>query len=227
MGETVNQRQANPKGFAALRPLLLLIIVAIIAGVGYYVWHSNKNASDTLNSASRDSQNASSATIAKNTEALSTKRPVGYLEIKEWGVKLPLINGDAGAYYSYNSSIYLHNALYDSVSIFDKNIDQAKNDDGKSCKDPGYPLFVISRAKTNDVNTLRDSKSPNFIGEMAPANFKALSFSKDYEFAGSSFSEAIPPCMVQKSGKLNSTLQAQYQQTKNSLTSSYNGIQAL
>jgi hypothetical protein len=41
----------NQKGFSAVEGILIFIIVAIIAGVGWYVWDSNKKTNDILNSA--------------------------------------------------------------------------------------------------------------------------------------------------------------------------------
>jgi len=43
----------NQKGFAALEALLIVVIVAIIAGTGYYIYHANKNTSSTYNAASK------------------------------------------------------------------------------------------------------------------------------------------------------------------------------
>jgi hypothetical protein len=211
----------SQNGLTAVKALIIVAILGIIGGVGYYVHNSqnkvNKNDSQTANS---------SAAPSTNGPAVNYKSPEKYLVINEWGVKVPLGGDDIGAYYSYNSSASLHNPLYDSVSIFDKSIDDAKNDDGTSCKNPNYPLFVISRAKSGDVNSLKDSKNPNFIGETAPVNFQAYSFAKDYEFAGSSLPQSTPPCVSQKSGKVNSALLVQYQKTIKALTNSYSYIRA-
>lgn len=49
-------RTINQKGFAALEALLILVIVALVAGTGYYVWHSNQQAKATLDAASRSAQ---------------------------------------------------------------------------------------------------------------------------------------------------------------------------
>jgi len=45
--------KSNHKGFAAIEAVLILVAVAIIGGTGYYVYHANKKATSTYNSASK------------------------------------------------------------------------------------------------------------------------------------------------------------------------------
>jgi len=53
-------------GFSAVEGLLIFIIVAIIGGTGWYVWHANSNANDTLN-------NSGLGTSAKPSSKKQTK----------------------------------------------------------------------------------------------------------------------------------------------------------
>ncbi|HEX5448016.1 MAG TPA: hypothetical protein VFW90_02330 [Candidatus Saccharimonadales bacterium] len=48
------KKKQSQKGFAALEGLLILIIIAIIGGTGYYVWHS-KNQIDSVYSSTANS----------------------------------------------------------------------------------------------------------------------------------------------------------------------------
>jgi uncharacterized protein HemX len=48
----------NERGFAHLEIVLLIIIAAIIGGVGWYVYHTKQNTDKTLNAASTTSNNA-------------------------------------------------------------------------------------------------------------------------------------------------------------------------
>lgn len=43
----------NQKGFATLEAILILVVVAIVAGTGYYIYNANKKATNVLNSASK------------------------------------------------------------------------------------------------------------------------------------------------------------------------------
>ena len=50
--------KSNQKGFSTVEGLLLLVIVLIVAGVGYYVWHSQNKATNTISSSSSTSGSA-------------------------------------------------------------------------------------------------------------------------------------------------------------------------
>lgn len=56
---------ASESGFSLVESLLLVIAVALVAFVGYYVWHSQKTANQTYNSASKVAQSSP----VKNTKA--------------------------------------------------------------------------------------------------------------------------------------------------------------
>ncbi|HSX45765.1 MAG TPA: hypothetical protein VLG27_02040 [Candidatus Saccharimonadia bacterium] len=45
----------NSKGFAAVEAALIVLIVAIVAGTGYYVWHAQNKSTDDLNQANSES----------------------------------------------------------------------------------------------------------------------------------------------------------------------------
>ena len=57
----------NQKGFTVIEGLLVFVIVAIIGGTGYYVYHSNKQADKNLKNAS------SSAEFAKKKKETKKK----------------------------------------------------------------------------------------------------------------------------------------------------------
>lgn len=59
----------NQKGFALVETLLILIILAIICGTGYYVCNSNKKANDTFNAASKSAKSSP----AKNNNVENSK----------------------------------------------------------------------------------------------------------------------------------------------------------
>lgn len=44
----------NSKAFSAVEALLIVVIVAIVGGTGYYVYHANKTANKTLSTAAKD-----------------------------------------------------------------------------------------------------------------------------------------------------------------------------
>ena len=74
----------NQKGFALVEGLLTIIALALVVFVGYYVWHSQKQANTTLSNASKEAQ--SSAPKSQETKSTTSQQ---YLAITEWGVKVP------------------------------------------------------------------------------------------------------------------------------------------
>lgn len=94
------RRLDGQKGFAAIEAVLVLVVVAILAGTGYYVYHANKKTDATLNAASKASQSSPAKTTKKKASA---KQPADstatqYFTIKEWGVRASETNGDTLTY---------------------------------------------------------------------------------------------------------------------------------
>jgi len=73
----------NQKGFTVIEGLLVFVIVAIIGGTGYYVYHSNKQADKNLKNASSSAEFAKKKKETKKT----TKTPkTEIFLIPEWKV---------------------------------------------------------------------------------------------------------------------------------------------
>jgi len=68
-------KKSNQKGFSTVEGLLILLIVVIVAGVGYYVWHSQNKASTTLSKAAPNSGSATTDPyLGWNTVKLPTAK---------------------------------------------------------------------------------------------------------------------------------------------------------
>ncbi|HVX48388.1 MAG TPA: hypothetical protein VHA05_03465 [Candidatus Saccharimonadales bacterium] len=61
--------KTNQKGFAAVEAILIVVIIAIVAGTGYYVYHTNKKSSDTLDTSSKVAQSSPGKVTKKKTTA--------------------------------------------------------------------------------------------------------------------------------------------------------------
>lgn len=48
-------KSLNQKGFAAIEAILIIVIISILGGTGYFVYHANKKTSDTYRSATQSS----------------------------------------------------------------------------------------------------------------------------------------------------------------------------
>lgn len=84
-------------GFSAVEGLLVLIIVLLVGFIGYYVWHTNKQANSSYNSASKVAE--STPATKKSTPAPATD----YLKIPEFGVEISLTANTKDAYYTIRS----------------------------------------------------------------------------------------------------------------------------
>jgi hypothetical protein len=60
-------RKLNQKGFTHIEVLLVAVIALMISSVGYYVWHAQKNANKSLDSASKSNLSISSWPKKKKT----------------------------------------------------------------------------------------------------------------------------------------------------------------
>lgn len=85
----------NQKGFAPIAILLVIGIIGIVGGTGFYIYKAQKDTNKSLNNAS--ASNNSSANTAKNQsgsnqqQQAATPKPTenknpGYVTIAEWGV---------------------------------------------------------------------------------------------------------------------------------------------
>jgi Tfp pilus assembly protein PilV len=52
----MSHNKLDQKGFTAIEAVLILVILAIIGGTGYFVYHATKNSNKTLDTASNNSQ---------------------------------------------------------------------------------------------------------------------------------------------------------------------------
>jgi hypothetical protein len=145
--KSINKKQP---GFITLESLLMAVIFLLVLGIGYYVWHANRQTNKLYTAAT----NTSSETANLKKEKLTPKPAAGqqYLIIKEWGVKLPLSNGILNAYYSVSSP---QNPL-DQMNL---SLDTLKQ---TQCKAEASPPSVIFRYTDKDM----DPVSGNFMAQM-------------------------------------------------------------
>jgi|GEM_PF-5807843 len=121
-------------GFAALESLLILIIISIIGGTGYFVWHSKNQASSALNNASNINQSTSFSNKSTSTKISNTSQ--GYLIVKEWGIRLKITPPISDIYYT----IHGEDAVLGLSSL-----DKLTMKDGSACKPDQNSMVSLSR----------------------------------------------------------------------------------
>jgi len=82
------------KGFAVLEGLLLVIIVAVIGGIGWYAIHTKHQTDKILAQSEKTSQSTPQTSAKSNNTSTNQK----YLTIKEWGVRIPYSGSDIFTY---------------------------------------------------------------------------------------------------------------------------------
>jgi hypothetical protein len=89
-------------GFSAVEALLILIIVGMLAGIGWYVWHAN----DQANKSYSQTANSSAVPSKKTASTVAPSSGAGYFEIKEWGVRAKYTGNLTLNYASQENSSY-------------------------------------------------------------------------------------------------------------------------
>jgi len=131
----------DQRGFSAIETILILVIVAIIGGTGFYVYHANKKTTDIQNSAAKIAQ--SSPAKGSTRKAASAKSSQSYLAIKEWGVQAPY-SGPLTLTYSFASDDTTEQtAQFNAV--------QLKAQDPTNCTDGNGGGIIIRYASTDHV----------------------------------------------------------------------------
>lgn len=158
-------KKSNQSGFAAVEALLIVVILAIVGGTGYFVWHAKQNTDKSLTDTASSQPAIQKKTTAKVTDFASCKAASGskmletypeqcvtkdgktftdtsassqkYLVIKEWGVKLPLTATIDSAYY-----VFKNDYVYLSTSTFK----------GTQCDADGVSEGVLSRFTPNQTD---------------------------------------------------------------------------
>lgn len=102
----------NEKGFSVVEILIVLVVVGLIGGTGWYVWQPKHKTTEN----NKSTTNSTPATEQKATDNPEVKSEVNYLTIKEWGVKISLRDTDKVSYaYTSQPNGSYYGSSYDST----------------------------------------------------------------------------------------------------------------
>ncbi len=210
----MNKLSNNQKGFSVGQVLLVVLVLGLIGGIGYYVYQRQnktkittfeecKAAGNPIMESYPEQCSADGKTFTNTAQKVvvednssteeSSKAEQKFLEIKEIDAKIPLSSEISGAYYNVRSSTGGSSDQW--IDLSDTGFEQQKNIDGKYCKDFNDTLFAIGRISLADFKA---KLTEGFEASTAtfPFESKALSFNTDYRYAGRPSSGAPPGCAM-------------------------------
>lgn len=158
----IQKTKDKESGIAHVAVILAAVIVLAVAAFGgWYVWQKNNEESIADKSNQQTTQNQEQ----QNTDPEDGK----YLAISEWGVQIPLSDEISGAYYKLEKD-----GLEEHVYLYDANFDQMINSNGISCGGSNkYNFYAISRISSDDVSTLEAHEI---------SRYKRFDFINNYQF---------------------------------------------
>jgi Tfp pilus assembly protein FimT len=157
-------------GFAALESLLILAIIAVIGGIGWYAYNSKSKTDKILSQADKISQST-----PVNSDTASTQK---YVVIKEWNVKIKTNdadkissdpsscgNPDCSTELVFKSSITADRTCSLIMDVIQQNEGNHSFTPSKSIGKSSYALSKTFNTETekafsncsSNINTLRDS----------------------------------------------------------------------
>lgn len=154
---------AKQRGFGAFELMLVFVAVGIVGFAGWFVWNSQKQISKTFDDSSKGSSAAvstkKSATTATDTSATnnsttatqdtSAQQATNYVAIKEWGIKIQLIDAEKVTF-SVNNTKDTYAGLFDFDGVAKPTfLPQYLQD--KTCE-PGVSLYRSKQSQSTYAN---------------------------------------------------------------------------
>lgn len=200
-------------GFSAVEGLLIVIIIAMIAGVGYYVWHANKTANDTLSSANQVAQNSPAVKGTKKSTSTAPSSNNSYFVVNEWGVRAP-----------YSGSLHLsYTFKHDTGTVTYVALSSSElNAEGSTCaSDPTYGGTIERYLSTDKM--LDSSGQP--LSQTA-AQYAATANKSTYAYVGNYYYFYTKPQSVCGSSQAAQNVQTETESAFSNLVSKLQTVPA-
>ncbi len=147
-------KKMNSKGFTVVHGLLMLVIIAIIGGSGFFVYKAQEDTNGSLDNTAHGSD--SSIDIPKKEKSDALDNPAQkYLEIPQWGVKVPLSDSLKDLEYKVLGNTNAFGEKQPQIKFYTKET----NDLGLVC-DSNYKILTMNRGRAIDVPVLGDGPGP-------------------------------------------------------------------
>jgi hypothetical protein len=132
-------KKLNKKGFSVLEVILILLVVSLIAGLGYMVYQNKGKSKAQISSTTNDT----------TTPTTAEQKPAAdqFFAIKEWGVQIPKDKIPTGFSYSIAEST----AKFRSKALDDLSVDKCTSNS----------IYVV-RGKATDTPPSEGGSADNF-----------------------------------------------------------------
>lgn len=137
----------NQNGFSGLEVLLVLVLVGIVGLTGWYVWHANSRNSKEISTSNNN------LTPSNTNKQVRTKSEQKYLDIKEFGIKLPLSANITDAYYVISTASQTDDKP-STVWIGLKSLDSMGCAAAQANSGGAYPFGSIIKVKPEEVDPM-------------------------------------------------------------------------
>ena len=138
----------NQKGFTVVEILLVIVVIGLIGAVGWMTYDRQKSkASDTPGAQTSTQQTQDAAKLSEQR----------YLEIKEWGLKVPLNDTISDlTYETTGAGLNLHDRSQPVIRFFTQRLKDAK----AVCSTSRFPVS-LNRGISSDVPIMNDGPEPD------------------------------------------------------------------
>lgn len=190
----------NQKGFGLIEGLLIVIALALIVFVGFYVYNANKQETKISDSSIYQEQ--------ENNVPAETEEQTDYLTVEELGIKADK-SSVPGAYYKIMEDEFTYAEFPEVkvVGLYDEAYDNTENAQGSKCSDVDYTSLITIVQVISETN--RDSKYSEYAGQSAKIDFPGVlsdqeNIKKDgmlYYYMNIEGIQSIPRCAYVGGGK--------------------------
>lgn len=170
----------NTDGFTAVELLLIVLIIIVLAFVGWYVYHTDHKPKATVLTTSTSSKQTTSG--GTSTPSTSSSSSTKYITITQWGVRAPITNNSVSLEYTLSSNSTPQYASFSSTEL---------DASDSTCKSDGNDGGVVERYASTDIVQNEDGSSS---GQTPSQYFSANDISStDYALVGNYYYWYIHP----------------------------------
>ncbi len=149
----------DQSGFSVIEALLIVLVVAALVVIGFMVYQRHKPSVAKNSTATGTTQ-----TTGQQKSGTTTQPATQYLDIKEWGVKLPFSSAINDAYYAVGSNVGADgkpNTIWLGLTLLNSNGCNASPNNPSSFKPLGAIVRVLPTDKDPGTGKLYTQQDPN------------------------------------------------------------------